>query len=106
VVGVVQARGGGIKPKSEDRSYETGNAAASPPLPALRSEDKARDAVPVPGDAERPLPVTRREGGAPKGNKNNLKHGRYTAEAIAHRRMVGALLREIKGLVDQLEGKA
>jgi hypothetical protein len=42
--------------------------------------------------------------GAPKGNKNNLKHGRYTAEAIAHRRKVGALLREIKGLVEMVDG--
>jgi hypothetical protein len=31
--------------------------------------------------------------GAPKGNKNALKHGRYTAEAMAERRAVRALLR-------------
>jgi hypothetical protein len=31
--------------------------------------------------------------GAPEGNRNALKHGRYTAEAIACRRMVAALLR-------------
>jgi hypothetical protein len=33
-------------------------------------------------------------GGAPKGNKNALKHGRYSAEAISERRAFRALLRE------------
>ena len=36
--------------------------------------------------------------GAPKGNRNALKHGRYTAEALARRREVAALIRAIKGL--------
>ena len=31
--------------------------------------------------------------GAPRGNKNAYKHGRYTAEAIANRREIAALLR-------------
>jgi hypothetical protein len=62
VVGVVEVPGGGVQPISESRSYETGIAAAPPPQPALRSEDKARDAVPMPSDAERALPDTRWEG--------------------------------------------
>lgn len=33
--------------------------------------------------------------GAPKGNKNALKHGRYSAEAVSMRRELKALLREI-----------
>jgi hypothetical protein len=33
--------------------------------------------------------------GAPKANKNALKHGRYTAEAIANRREIAALLRKM-----------
>jgi uncharacterized protein YjcR len=37
--------------------------------------------------------------GAPKGNQNALKHGRYTAEAIAHRREMTALLQACR---DQL----
>jgi hypothetical protein len=36
--------------------------------------------------------------GAPKGNRNALKHGRYTAEAIANRRQIAALLRAMKAL--------
>ncbi len=36
--------------------------------------------------------------GAPKGNKNALKHGRYTADAIAKRREIATLLRAMKML--------
>jgi hypothetical protein len=36
--------------------------------------------------------------GAPKGNKNALKHGRYTADAVANRREIATLLRAIKAL--------
>ena len=42
--------------------------------------------------------------GAAKGNRNALKHGRYTAEAIAERRELMALLRDMKGLVEQVDG--
>jgi hypothetical protein len=37
--------------------------------------------------------------GAPEGNQNALRHGRYTAEAVARRREVAALLRACR---DQL----
>ena len=43
--------------------------------------------------------------GAPKGNSHALKHGRYTAEAIAERRELMALLRDMKGLVEQVDGE-
>jgi hypothetical protein len=33
-----------------------------------------------------------------KGNRNVLKHGRYTAEAIASRREVAALIRAMRAL--------
>jgi len=39
--------------------------------------------------------------GAPKGNKNAFKHGRYTAEAIANRREIAALLRAMTALARQ-----
>jgi hypothetical protein len=41
--------------------------------------------------------------GAPKGNKNAFKHGCYSAEAIATRRKVGALLRAARKLVRQAD---
>lgn len=37
--------------------------------------------------------------GAPRGNKNALKHGRYTSDAIARRRYVRALVRESRRLI-------
>jgi uncharacterized protein YjcR len=36
--------------------------------------------------------------GAPKGNKNAFKHGRYTAEAIENRREIVALVRAMNAL--------
>jgi hypothetical protein len=36
--------------------------------------------------------------GPPRGNKNALKHGRYTAQAISRRREVRALLQGVKQL--------
>ena len=38
-------------------------------------------------------------GGAPKGNKNALRHGLYTAEAVAMRHAIRALLRDCRELV-------
>jgi hypothetical protein len=37
--------------------------------------------------------------GAPKGNKNALKHGRYAADAIAWRREISGLVRAMKALI-------
>jgi hypothetical protein len=41
--------------------------------------------------------------GAPKGNSHALRHGRYSAEATAERRELGALLRDMKALAEQIE---
>jgi hypothetical protein len=41
-------------------------------------------------------------GGAPKGNKNALKHGLYTAEAIETRRMVADLTRQARETVKMI----
>jgi len=40
--------------------------------------------------------------GAPRGNKNALKHGRYTREAIEGRRQLQALLRQSRMLLQQI----
>jgi hypothetical protein len=45
-----------------------------------------------------------RSPGAPKGNENAFKHGRYTAEAIAERRELAELVRDMKGLVEVVDG--
>ncbi|MFG1288428.1 hypothetical protein [Xanthobacter versatilis] len=42
--------------------------------------------------------------GAPTGNRHALKHGRYTGEAIAQRRELVALVRDMKSLIDKVDG--
>jgi uncharacterized protein YjcR len=41
--------------------------------------------------------------GAPIGNKNALRHGLYTGEAIALRRMVSELIRTARDTLAKLE---
>src|ERR1700716_3485871 len=40
--------------------------------------------------------------GAPKGNRNAFKHGRYTAEAIANGRQLSAMLATMKALAAEV----
>jgi uncharacterized protein YjcR len=40
--------------------------------------------------------------GAPKGNKNALKHGRFTREAFAERRLLLSLLQETRALIGKV----
>jgi hypothetical protein len=40
--------------------------------------------------------------GAPKGNSNALKHGRYTAATIARRREIAELLRMSRQMIIQV----
>ena len=41
--------------------------------------------------------------GAPRGNKHNLKHGRYTAEAVAIRRELARIRRIERFMRDQIQ---
>ena len=41
--------------------------------------------------------------GAPRGNKNALKHGLYTREAIEKRRQLQGLLRQSRRLIREIE---
>jgi uncharacterized protein YjcR len=41
--------------------------------------------------------------GAPRGNKNALKHGLYTSEAIERRRQLRELIRRASSLVSKIE---
>ena len=41
--------------------------------------------------------------GAPIGNRNALKHGRYTTGAVKRRRELAALLREMRQLVEEVD---
>ena len=42
--------------------------------------------------------------GAAKGNSNALKHGRYTTDAIAERRVLAALIRSMRGVIEEVDG--
>jgi hypothetical protein len=44
--------------------------------------------------------------GAPKGNQNALKHGRYTGEALAESKSVGELLRAARAALSELDGQS
>lgn len=57
VVGTVERPGGGDKSKLEEQPHA--KQIANTPEPAMRSPHAERDAVPVAGDAERPLPDAR-----------------------------------------------
>jgi len=59
-----------------------------------------RASVPIAGDAEWPMAacMADHQPGAPNGNRNAFRHGRYTAEAIASRLEVGALIRAMRAL--------
>jgi uncharacterized protein YjcR len=41
--------------------------------------------------------------GAPRGNKNALKHGRFTREAIEERQELRALVRESQALIRSIK---
>lgn len=40
--------------------------------------------------------------GAPKGNKNRLIHGHYTAKAIAERRYNTQVLRQLRAILESI----
>jgi hypothetical protein len=42
--------------------------------------------------------------GAPKGNKNAFKHGRYCAEAVARRRSIAELIKNARELANADDG--
>jgi hypothetical protein len=65
VVGTIETQGGGDIRKSEDQPHAKQIAHAL--QPTVWSEDKARETVPVAGDAERPLPDARRN--VPRGTE-------------------------------------
>jgi len=44
--------------------------------------------------------------GAPVGNKNALQHGRYTAEALANRRLLSDLIRQSRDVIARTDGLA
>jgi hypothetical protein len=79
--------------KTQEQAYALGYATGA----ALPSPNSPRDTLSVAGYEERPLSNARGAAtGAPKGNKNAYKHGRYTSEAIEERRILRAMLKAFR----------
>jgi hypothetical protein len=72
---------------------------------APRCGAKTRQGTPCQGPAIRGKRRCRKHGGtspgAPRGNQHALKHGRYTAQAIAERRAARQLWRALRALIRQ-----
>jgi len=41
--------------------------------------------------------------GAPRGNQNALKHGRYTKQAIEERKNLRRLIRDAESLIEEID---
>ena len=102
VVGVVEPRGGGIARNRRNNPMQSR-------LPMHRSPRcgaRTRNGSPCQSPAM-PNGRCRLHGGlspgAPRGNRNAFKHGRYTTEALVRRREVAALLREMRVLAKMSE---
>lgn len=106
VVGMVATPGqpgGGDAGKFEEQPHA--KQIANAPEPAMPRTDQKPDALPVTRNGKRALSDARRKvTGAGKGNSHAVKHGRYIAAAIAERRELMALVRDMKGLVELVEG--
>lgn len=74
----------------------------------MRREDTTRKTLPIAGRKRKEtVPHARLRGaegsGAPKGNRNALKHGRYTKRAIEERRGLRRLIREAEKFLEEFE---
>jgi hypothetical protein len=80
--------GGGVRTKSENHPHALGYGTRSGKpcqSPAMANGRCRMHGGPSPG--------------APKGNRNAFKHGRYSAEAICRRREISALIRRVRAFL-------
>jgi hypothetical protein len=100
VVGLVEPAGGGDHAKIEDQAHVNRLPMHLSPRCGARTRSGSRCQSPA-----MPNGRCRMHGGpspgAPKGNKNNFRHGRYSAEAIARRRKIRELVRAMRALARQ-----
>jgi hypothetical protein len=87
------------KAMSEKRS---GSGAGGTPHPPCKLDNNyiSREAPPDPPETS-PPPVPRRRAGAKPGNRNALRHGRYTVERRAWRARMYAILKGAKTALEQ-----
>ena len=101
VVGMVEARGEGMEGDQRNNPMRSKLPMHRSPRCGARTRSGSRCRSPA-----MPNGRCRMHGGmspgAPKGNKNALKHGHYTAKAIARRREIANMLREARALVKEV----
>ncbi len=88
---------------SEERKLDTWSMHQSP-----RCGAKTRAGTPCMSPAVKGKKRCRMHGGAagsgaPKGNKNALKHGHYTREAIEQRRALRQLMRQAEAFLEEID---
>ena len=98
-----QFRSGAVEKMTGDHPRNTG-----PMLSSLRCGAKTRSGKPCGSPAVSGGKRCRMHGGAPgsgapRGNKNALKHGLYTRGAIEERRQLRALMRQSRMLIQDIE---
>jgi hypothetical protein len=101
IVGCVEAPGGGTPAKLKDQPQNS-----LPMHVSRRCGARTRRGTPCQSPAMTNGRCRMHGGpspGAPKGNKDAYKHDRYTAEAIARRREVWALIRAARNLLGDNE---
>ncbi len=76
---------------------------ASPRCGARTRAGRPCQALPVHGKKRCRMHGGAAGSGAPRGNQNALKHGRYTRDAIAARRQLRALVRQSRKLIEQIK---
>jgi len=86
---------------------QVGNSSIGPTQASLRCGAKTRRGTPCQSPAVRGKKRCRMHGGAPgsgapKGNNNALKCGRFTKEALAERRALSQLIRDSRRLLDEI----
>ena len=86
-----------------DHPRNIGPMRASPRCGARTRKGTPCEAPAVAGKARCRMHGGAAGSGAPRGNRNALKHGRFTGEAIAERRAVRAMIREMEGFLDEIE---
>jgi len=97
----------GAVQNNEPQSHHRRNT--GPMLLSRRCGTKTRSGKPCRSPAVSRKKRCRMHGGAPGsvapyGNKNALKHGRYTREAIEERRQLRTFLRQSRMLIQKIEG--
>ncbi len=100
IVGNIEA-GGGATEKSRDNPMHK-----SPMLLRPRCGAKTRAGTPCQSPAMKNGRFRMHGGtnpGPPKGNQNALKHGLYAAYALARRREISSMLKDMKALIDEAQ---